>query len=73
MLSYKWDYFAQVFAYASLGLKMGMEIDSVAIYFVRYNQFVTIKLNDPVLLPNFSERYLKVMIEIAKGGNTGVS
>lgn len=73
VLSYKWDYFAQVFAYASLGLKMGMEIDSVAIYFVRYNQFVTIKLNDPVLLPNFSERYLKVMIEIAKGGNTGVS
>ncbi|WP_018306925.1 hypothetical protein [Desulfitobacterium hafniense] len=71
--SYKWDYFAQVFAYASLGLKMGMDIDSVAIYFVRYNQFVTIKLNDPVLLPNFPERYLKVMIEIAKGGNTGVS
>lgn len=72
-LSCKWDYFAQVFAYASLGLKMGMEIDSVAIYFVRYNQFVTIRLNDPVLLPNFPERYLKVMIEIAKGGNTGVS
>lgn len=64
-LSCKGDYFAQVFGYAALGLKMGMDIDSVAIHFARFNQFVTIKLDDPVLLKDFPERYLNAMTVIA--------
>ena len=64
-LSYKGDDFAQVFGYAAMARKIGINVSKVAIYYARFGVFASIRLDHPSLTENFLESYLQKIIKIS--------
>lgn len=64
-LSYRGDDFAQVFGYAAMAKKLGMNVNKVAIYYARFGMYSSIRLDHPSLRGNFLESYLERIIDFA--------
>lgn len=65
-LNYSGDDFAQLFVYAAMAQKVGMNVEKVGIYYARFGVFASIKLDDPLLQPDFLDNYLKKIVQIAE-------
>jgi len=65
-LGYVGDDFAQLFGYAAMAQKISMNLKTVGIYHARFGVFTSVKLDNPLLPPEFLDKYLKKIIQIAK-------